>query len=67
MGLAFGLYEDLIDAPAPLPEAAHSADPLPINLGCKQRTEPVPPEPHRLVTDVDTALSKQVLDNPQDQ
>jgi len=26
------------------------------NLGGKQRTEPVPPKPNRLVTDVDTAL-----------
>jgi hypothetical protein len=31
------------------------------------RTEPVPPEPHRLVTDIDPPLEQQVLDLPQRQ
>jgi hypothetical protein len=31
------------------------------DLGGKQRTEPVPPEPHRLVADINAALEKQIL------
>ncbi len=34
----------------------------PSDLGGKQRAEPVPPEPYRLVADIDTALEQQVLD-----
>ena len=40
--------------------------PLP-DLRGEHRTEPVPPEPHRLVTDVDAALEQQILDLPQRQ
>jgi glutathione synthase/RimK-type ligase-like ATP-grasp enzyme len=35
--------------------------PLP-DLSRKHRTEPVPPEPHRLVADIDATLEQQVLD-----
>jgi hypothetical protein len=28
----------------------------------EHRTEPVPPEPHRLMADIDTALVEQILD-----
>ena len=31
----------------------------------KQRTEPVPPEPHRLAADIDTAFEQQIFDMPQ--
>jgi hypothetical protein len=34
------------------------------DLGGKHWTEPVPPEPHRLVADVDAALEQQILDLP---
>lgn len=40
---------------------------LPADLGGKHRTEPVPPEPHRLVTDVDAAREQQALDVSQGQ
>jgi hypothetical protein len=35
--------------------------PLP-NLGCEHRPETVPPEPHRLMADIDTTFEQQVLD-----
>jgi hypothetical protein len=35
------------------------------NLGCKQRTKSVPPEPDGLIADVDPLLVKKVLDVPQ--
>ena len=40
--------------------------PLP-DLGGKYRAEPGPPEPYRLVADIDAALEQQVLDLPQRQ
>src|SRR5262245_45708165 len=33
----------------------------------ERRTEPVPPEPHRLVTDIDPTFEQQILDLPQRQ
>ncbi len=62
MGLAIDLYEHLIDVPAPVTKSSHPADPLPIDIGCKQRAKPVPPMPHRFMADVDTAFCQQVLD-----
>ncbi len=37
------------------------------DLGVKHRTKPVPPKPHRLVTNVDAALEQQVFDLAQRQ
>ena len=37
-------------------EVSYAVHPLPADVVCKQRTKPVPPEPHRLVADVDAAL-----------
>ena len=39
-------------------------DPLLLDLGGEQRAEPIPPEPHRFVADVDATLKQQVLDLP---
>ena len=36
-------------------------------LGGKHRSEPVPPQPHRLVSDVDASLEQQVFHVPQRQ
>jgi hypothetical protein len=36
-----------------------------LDLRGEHRTKPVPPEPHRLVTDIDPSFMKQVLDLPQ--
>ena len=48
-------------------EHAHLPDPLPADLGDEHRTKPVPPQPHRLVADVDTALGQQVFHIPERQ
>ena len=56
--LAVDLYEDLIEVPAPVSEAAHSADALSFNVSCEQWTEAVPPKPHRFMANVDTSFSK---------
>jgi hypothetical protein len=32
------------------------------DLRGEHRTEPIPPETHRLVADIDTALEQQILD-----
>jgi hypothetical protein len=42
-------------------EAPHPAHPLAADVTRKQRAEPVPPQPHRLVAEVDPAL---MLDGP---
>jgi hypothetical protein len=67
MALAIDLYEHLVDVPPPLPEALHSAYPLTPNVSRKQRTEPVPPQTHGFVANVDSALKQQVLDVAQAQ
>jgi len=48
-------------------KAAHPVHPLPAYVAGEQGTKPVPPEPHRLVADVDTPVEQQVLDIPQAQ
>src|SRR5947209_11943079 len=63
--LAVHLHVHLVQVPAPLPEPAHAAHPLPANVARKQRAEPVPPVPYRLMTDVDAALVQEILNVPQ--
>ena len=41
---------------------AHSLDPFAPDLGGEHRAEPVPPEPHGLMADLDAALVQEVLD-----
>jgi len=67
MHLAVDLHVDLINILTPLPETPHPAHPLAPDVSREQRTEPVPPQPHRLVTDVDTPLEQQILDVAQAQ
>ena len=64
VGRTVDLHKHLIEVPAPMTKPAHPVHPLPANVGGEHRSEPVPPEPHRLVADVDTALRQQVLDVP---
>ena len=64
--LAIDPHEHLVQMPAPLRIRPVLNTPLP-DLGGKHRTEPVPPEPHRLVADVDAALEQQILDLAQRQ
>ncbi len=35
------------------------------DLSSEHRTEPIPPEPNRLVADIDTTLKQKILDLPQ--
>ena len=58
-------HKHLIQVPAPLWKASvtlHSPFP---DLGCEDRAEPIPPEPHRLMADIDAPLEQRVLDLPQ--
>jgi hypothetical protein len=48
-----------------VPEIPHRLDPAATDLRRENRPEPVPPESHRLMRDVDAALVEQVLDVPQ--
>lgn len=48
--------------PAPALAVAHPVDPPASDLGGDHRPEPVRPEPHRLVTDIDAALVHHILD-----
>jgi hypothetical protein len=45
-------------------ERTHRLNAATTDLGSEDRPEPVPPEPHRLMGDVDAALVQQVLDVP---
>jgi hypothetical protein len=46
------------------PQSIHA---LSADLGSKHGSEPVPPEPHRLVADVDAARGQEVPNNSQGQ
>ena len=65
--LAVDLHVDLVEMPFPVGVLAHPLDPLPADLGGEHWTEPVPPQPDRLMADIDPALVQQVLDVAQGQ
>lgn len=65
--LAVDLYVDLIEVPPPVAEAPHAADPLAPDVCREQRPEPVPPEPHRFMADIDPALEQEIFHVPQAQ
>lgn len=48
-----------------MPEAAHSVDPLPLNVRREHGTNRVLQELHRLMVNIDAALEQQILDIPQ--
>jgi hypothetical protein len=48
-----------------MPEVPHRLDPAAPDLGRENRPEPIPPEPHRLMRDVDPPLVQKVLNVPQ--
>ena len=60
------LHKDFIQVPAPA-AGSQGVDPLLPDLGGEHRSEPVPPEPHRLVANLDAALMQQVLNVPKRQ
>ena len=55
---------DFINMPAPVPKPAHPANPLPADIRGKHRAETIPPQPDRLMTEVDATLVEQILDVP---
>ena len=48
-------------APPPVGVSPHAIDPLLADICGEHRAEPVPPQPHRLVADVDAALEQQIF------
>ena len=60
--LAIELDVHLVEVPAPMAEPAHVGNALPADVPGEHRAEPVPPEAHRLVADVDATLEQQILD-----
>ena len=60
-GFAVDPDENLVQMPPPLRSAPIRGSALLPDLGCKQRAEPVPPEPDRLVRDIDPAFMEQIL------
>lgn len=61
MNFADDLHVDLVEVPSPVGEGGHLLDALAAELRSEHRPEAVPPEPHRLVADVDAVLGQQVL------
>lgn len=56
---------DLIEVPAPLPEATQAVNALLFDVGCKHQTEPSQQGPGRLVRSIDPAPKENLLHNPQ--
>ena len=48
-----------------MPERPHRLDPAAPDLGRENRPEPIPPEPHRLMRDIDAPLMQKVVDVPE--
>ncbi len=67
MSLAIDPHENLIQMPAPLRPGPHLCGTLLLDFSCERRAEPIPPEPHGLVANIDPSFMKQVLDLPQRQ
>ncbi len=61
MRLAISLHENLVEIPTLGREGTHLVNPFAPDLGGTYRLESVPPKPHRLMTNVDTALGQQVF------
>lgn len=61
------LHEHLIQVPLPMTARAHRFRPSTPDLGCEHRTEPVPPEAHCFVADLDAPFVPKILDVAQRQ
>ncbi len=64
VGFTVDLYELLVQMPLQVRMTAKVLNPFSSNLRGKHRAEPVPPKPHRLVANINTALVQQILDVP---
>ena len=62
--LAVDSNEHLVQVPAPLGIQPMMNASFP-DLASKHRTKPIPPQPHRLVADIDPAFEQQIFDLPQ--
>jgi hypothetical protein len=60
MGLSIDFHENLVQMPLPIGMGVLPLDTFLADLGCENRAEPIPPKPHRLVTDIDPSLVQQV-------
>ena len=56
VGDTVDLYENLIQMPPPVGQGPHSLHPFAPDLGGEHRSKSVPPEAHRLMSDLDAAL-----------
>ena len=54
----------LIQVPSPLRDMTHEAGPAHSDLAREHRPEPVDPEPHTLMANIDPALMEKVFDVP---
>jgi hypothetical protein len=59
MCLSVIFHEDLVQMPSPIGMSVHLLNSFLADLGRKNRTEPIPPKPNRLVTDIDPSLVQQ--------
>jgi len=57
-------HEHLIEMPPPIAERPSRLDSAAMDLGREDGAKQVPPEPYRLMRDVDSAFVQQVLDVP---
>ena len=65
--LSIELYVHLVEMAPPVPHASHRLNPLAADVGCKNWPKPVPPQPDRLVAEVDPTFEQQVFNIPQRQ
>lgn len=63
MRLSIDLHEDFINVPTPICIALHAANPLAFDVSREHRAKPVPPQPHRLMVNVDSTLEQQIVDD----
>lgn len=64
---AIDLHIGLIEMPSPMATASHPVHSLSADVGREHRTKAIPPQTHGLMTEINTALEKQVFYVPQRQ
>lgn len=67
MLLPVDLHEHIVEVSTPVTDLAHTRNALAPNFCGEHGAEPVPPEPHRLVADVDPTFEQEVFDIPKRQ
>ncbi len=64
VGLSVDLHEHLVQVPLPLGDMTHVAGAADADLAGEHRPEPINPQPHALMADIDPALMEKVFDIP---